>query len=931
MENSETSNIVLQRILKNVSVKGKTEVDKILTFYRTSVELERLKEPEIKDFYKYPINFIENGNDDTFLIDLPCNKDFLRMYCDNTKDKWPKDLYVGLSVQIENTIYRLLSTVINYDDFKEFQPEDELLPIRIKDLTVDTRDIEDLQLSPDDIDKINDSIKKVSSFKELQQTLINCFGETTTAADTLSLALCQKNPALSQISSELKSLNSTLIKKHPLLNSLLTSTRFVNKIDNIVPFNLLRVCNMDESQLKVVAHALNNRLTVVTGAPGTGKTQVILNILANALIRGKSVLVASKNNKAVDNVKDRFDKIDESGYMLRFGAKSLISQQTLPAINGFRNKIKTLQESNSNLDEFSEKYKTACTTNIYAIGKLVRMQEIEGQIIPSLQKETDDRKNEVENENKFHEQKIKEIQEQHAGLEAYNDITSEQLESFLSNIRNIKNDMQIRYSGLSKIWHNWFHVKKDARVLLNCIEQFPHKMKTHIFEKEEVFDDVKLFQNGDAIIEKCDKVMNFIKRILAFVRLLHEEEKRHTNASKNLSTAFAKAEKKYNEANAELSNIKSEEESLHTQVQQSYQTIADISKDYIKAAEIELLKQPDAIQNIARYSYYLEDSIQWKRENMDIFSRASTFIDVFKLIAVTSLSVKGSFPMQKGLFDILIIDEASQCDIASAIPLIYRAKQVVVIGDPMQLKHITAVSLDEETAIKKHVDVTKFPFVKYVEKSLWDYCADALTFADQNNETKMLEIHYRCHHDIINYSNEMFYGQYLQRLKVETDEKSMSMSPQGIVWIDTIGKQYSNNVNVNYEEVNACISLATRIHNQYPTLSIGIITPFRQQAEMLNRKLPGELKEIVDANTVHKFQGDEKDVIIYSLVVTDNSPASKINWIDNAVPNLVNVAVTRARQTLFVVGNSQYIKKMSKENQPLGYLARCPQLKKYKL
>ena len=110
-------------------------------------------------------------------------------------------------------------------------------------------------------------------------------------------------------------------------------------------------------------------------------------------------------------------------------------------------------------------------------------------------------------------------------------------------------------------------------------------------------------------------------------------------------------------------------------------------------------------------------------------------------------------------------------------------------------------------------------------------------------------------------------------------------------------------------------------------VSIGIVTPFRDQADYIKSRLDDSIKKNVEVNTAHGFQGDEKDVMIYSLVVTDNSPKRKINWIDYIVPNLVNVAVTRARQTLYVVGNADYIKAVSPEHNALGYLVRYAQTK----
>ena len=64
--------------------------------------------------------------------------------------------------------------------------------------------------------------------------------------------------------------------------------------------------------------------------------------------------------------------------------------------------------------------------------------------------------------------------------------------------------------------------------------------------------------------------------------------------------------------------------------------------------------------------------------------------------AVTSLSVKSKVPSMPGFFDLLVIDEASQCDIASALPLLFRAKRVVVIGDPKQLTHISQISESQD-------------------------------------------------------------------------------------------------------------------------------------------------------------------------------------------------------------------------------------------
>lgn len=98
------------------------------------------------------------------------------------------------------------------------------------------------------------------------------------------------------------------------------------------------------------------------------------------------------------------------------------------------------------------------------------------------------------------------------------------------------------------------------------------------------------------------------------------------------------------------------------------------------------------------------------------------------------------------------------------------------------------------------------------------------------------------------------------------------------------------------------------------------MTPFKAQAECINALIPQGLRDRTTVDTVHKFQGDEKDIMIYSLVVTNNSPDGKVRWIDYKVPNLVNVAVTRAKRLLVIVGNRDYIRTHSRNDLPLGHL-----------
>ena len=91
---------------------------------------------------------------------------------------------------------------------------------------------------------------------------------------------------------------------------------------------------------------------------------------------------------------------------------------------------------------------------------------------------------------------------------------------------------------------------------------------------------------------------------------------------------------------------------------------------------------------------------QLMKEQEKLFTSISEVLPVW---CVTNLSVRGSLPFEAGLFDIVVIDEASQCDIASLVPLLYRARRAVIIGDPQQLRHISALRQDQNARLlEKH-------------------------------------------------------------------------------------------------------------------------------------------------------------------------------------------------------------------------------------
>ena len=936
--------IILRNLFRNVDVDSLSTSEKVLAFYRLAIELERMKEPDINDYYEYPINY--HRNERIMLIDFPCNETFLEKFERNRnrqETKFPSDLYIGLKIQTGNVAYRLLNMVIDYNDIKTIFIEEELLPIRIADFEVNLKEASRLELLPEKIESINAGIKNNPTWQGILTVLREEISKDVTITDILYLALSSKNIELSQIYSELnnKQLQSVLTprylapfalprqnkvtRQHTLLESFLLNEPIDNSIGSVDVDTLLCVTKLDESQKQAIADAMSSRVSVITGAPGTGKTQVIENLLANALIQGKKVLVASKNNKAVDNVKDRFDEIDKTGYFLRFGAKQVVSTSTLPAIERVLVEIGRLQDNTNDYNSYREKY--ALSINNIKQGKkdIERIQQLQNEIA-SLSQRVSESQAALLGLEPEHKRKVAEIERRNSDYMPLKDCSVDELNRCLSGIKIMENNYTAKFTGFFGFWHRTFSVKKSSVNLLNEIERFPLVLKNYTSNTRfELCSEIKDFKDYTILMTQIKKWRDLIMKGMSFKEELTNEQNRYSRVKSNAERSLNQLNNEKQQRENELGVLNNALPSINAKIDEGKKWIMDNGIKMLSTYIHHYKLSDNSIRLINGYKNYLPDQIPWKNEEYGLFvNKTKDFLNIFRLCSVTSLSTKNAFPLASELFDMVIIDEASQCDIASALPLVMRTKQLVVIGDPMQLRHISAVKVEEEQEIKQKLGLANSQYVKYAECSLYDYCKDYISNVNNGQSAPyMLRYHYRCYSPIIGYSNDMFYGGMMgARLEVRTDTRKLKGNPQGIVLVDVKGKQVNDNVNVNEAEAKKSIELAVQAAKSYPDVTIGIVTPFRHQAEKINSLIPDIYADRIEANTVHKYQGDEKDVMIYSLVVTSNSPDRKIYWIDNIVPNLVNVAVTRAKSTLYVVGNIDYIMAHSNANKPLGNLVR---------
>lgn len=252
------------------------------------------------------------------------------------------------------------------------------------------------------------------------------------------------------------------------------------------------------------------------------------------------------------------------------------------------------------------------------------------------------------------------------------------------------------------------------------------------------------------------------------------------------------------------------------------------------------------------------------------------------------------------LYDYLIIDESSQVNIVTACIAFACAKTVVLVGDKMQLPHV--VKSDDILPLKGIFAGYSLP--KEIEYSSHSILDAVTKMYGKSLPSTLLNEHYRCDPQIIGFCNKRFYD---DSLVIQTIHKNDDC---GIKIITTEAHHASNRTNIRQAEIleKDILSEIGEIKNAYDNpdkFTVGIVAPYRNQVELLKKRF-SDKDFLID--TVHKFQGKEKTVVIMSTVsdrITKYDDEERVDFLNN--PNLINVAISRAESILYIVASSELI------------------------
>jgi len=563
-------------------------------------------------------------------------------------------------------------------------------------------------------------------------------------------------------------------------------------------------------QIQAVRNACLSPISVVTGPPGTGKSQAIVSMAASIIADGGSVLVASKNHQALDAVEDRLGSLAPECPFL----------------------VRTL-DPNRNIDK--------------SINEVLR--SLIG-IPPGVPKEVDE----------FAVHELKELSGNRAAV--------------LSDINKI------------------------ARIECNLAD-----LQERIELREKNSNSPKPSTISDPV-----KGIGFFRKLLKWFMIIFSDRSFKQYSINNISDKEG--------LGLPLKLLKSNRAKLREQrakIREPDDPVK-LSEEIVKLTK-ELLPKILA----RRTSLSEEERVKLANINDDIEfagKKASIPGDLTRLVIdhrplwlASVLGTPKRIPLDDGLFDLVIFDESSQCDIASALPLLARAKRAVIVGDNRQLSFIAQIgqSQDRNLMQTQGLPVSRMGRYAQSKRSLFDF---ALRIKDVPKV--LLRQQYRSSGPIVDYISAEFYEGRLATAYDPNGLKLPKSQKPGIAWADVPGPSVAENGNINSKESSAIAEhLSSLLVDEGYVGSVGVISPFRAQVHEIEKKIRSKIPQSkLDAAefrvaTVDGFQGQERDIIIFSPCLTATSASTAITFLQRDLRRL-NVAISRARAVAHVFGDLKF-------------------------
>ncbi|MBO5930661.1 MAG: AAA family ATPase [Clostridia bacterium] len=433
------------------------------------------------------------------------------------------------------------------------------------------------------------------------------------------------------------------------------------------------------------------------------------------------------------------------------------------------------------------------------------------------------------------------------------------------------------------------------KATLRILDVYHYVMSTSKQAKEEMLEKIKV--TSDNKNEKLLELLNIQEKRVEIENYLHNAQKFTQALSDSNSKIVDVLKKRVNELQLELAKLPeiSNEEvtSLFIPLNENFQLsqflffkslqyIEKLKRDKYKPL-IEICSIKDDDERAADFNAWIQND-----DNMKMLSEA------FPVIFSTNISSR-RLGTPNFMFDLVIMDEAGQCNVATALIPIARASTLLLVGDPNQLKPV--ITLEDQT--------NRDLMAKYNVPRKYNYknhsILDVMLENDNISKYILLKYHYRCGRKIINFSNQRYYNNSLNLSAV---------SSSGELELMSVKNKNAKQRNEAFEEANEIVNYIER----NKLTDVFIITPFVNQKELITDLLKQKNIEGVGCGTVHSAQGAEKSTIILSTALSAKTSKKTFEWLKNN-QELINVAVTRAQNKLIIAADTDVLNVLSDDKK----------------
>ena len=629
-------------------------------------------------------------------------------------------------------------------------------------------------------------------------------------------------------------------------------------------------CELNSEQRQAVASLLSKDLTVITGPPGTGKSQVVASAVANARLAGQTALFASRNHKAIDAVVLRAEMRTRDDIPLIVRANDKEGAQSFR----FADAVKELLTSphDSSTRERAEQMNAQMSELLSERGDLA----VEAEALISLRGVLADIESELtELASSWPDDRVDCLDR------APEDFPSGQVRRLRRSVPRVQKEPSTAWMRLL-LRLRLVTVRRAARAFNRKITR-----KFELWSSPVDITDLVSLRELSRLISQLEDATRYCQK-----RLQQRPIEGRIAEYSPVDQLLPRIE----DLTSSISRLAAEALVLDASSRQGLP--ADAERSSLASLQVALRRHADPLMSE-------EARLQTDQALAEALPK---LLWHFPAWAVTNLSIRSRIPLIPGMFNVAIIDEASQCDIASAIPVLFRARRAGVVGDPYQLAHTTKLSRSRDNVICRRRGITSIRDQRfsYPDTSLFDLVAQT-----DGVVPILLRDHYRCAPEIAEYANRIFYG---SRLRVVTagDRLRVPRGRQGGIHWTNIESEFEARRTgcVAPGEVEECKGLLRRLLLEESFGgTVGVVTPFREQKQLLQDSIMADAalaeaaqRAMLVIDTAHGFQGDERDVMLMSLCAGPGMPATSLGWLRRN-GNLLNVAVTRARAVLHVVGN----------------------------